>query len=69
MTTTKAAVYESTGSTPKNKALAAETVTALTVHAQIEALESDGEMFVAHGKVLSECVKHHVKEAQNEMFP
>lgn len=29
----------------------------------------DGEMFDAKVKVLSEYVRHHVKEEQNEMFP
>lgn len=37
--------------------------------AQIEAIEPDGEMYDAKVKVLSEYVKHHVKEEQNEMFP
>lgn len=36
---------------------------------EIEALEPDDEMFDAEVKVLSEYVKHHVKEEQNEMFP
>ena len=37
--------------------------------AQIEGVEPDGEMYDAKVKVLSEYVKHHVKEEQNEMFP
>jgi hemerythrin superfamily protein len=36
---------------------------------QIEGVAPDGEMFDAKVKVLSEYVKHHVKEEQNEMFP
>lgn len=36
---------------------------------QVESIEPDGEMFNAKIKVLSEYVKHHVKEEQNEMFP
>ncbi len=37
--------------------------------AQVEGIEPDGEMYDAKVKVLSEYVKHHVKEEQNEMFP
>jgi hemerythrin superfamily protein len=37
--------------------------------AQIQGVEPDGEMYDAKVKVLSEYVKHHVKEEQNEMFP
>lgn len=37
--------------------------------AQVEDVEPDGEMFDAKIRVLSEYVKHHVKEEQNEMFP
>lgn len=37
--------------------------------AQLEGLEPDGEMYDARVQVLSEYVKHHVKEEQNEMFP
>jgi hemerythrin superfamily protein len=36
---------------------------------QIEVTEPNGEMFDAKMKVLSEYVKHHVKEEQNEIFP
>lgn len=36
---------------------------------QVEGREPDGEMFDAKIKVLSEYVKHHVKEEHNEMFP
>lgn len=36
--------------------------------AQLEGIEPDGEMYDAKVKVLSEYVKHHVKEEQNEMF-
>lgn len=35
---------------------------------QVEGIEPNGEMFDAKIKVLSEYVKHHVKEEQNEMF-
>lgn len=37
--------------------------------AQVEGLEPDGEMYDARIKVMSEYVKHHVKEEQNEIFP
>lgn len=37
--------------------------------AQIEGVQPDGEMFDAKVKVLSEYVKHHVKEEHTEMFP
>jgi hemerythrin superfamily protein len=37
--------------------------------AQVEGVQPDGEMFEAKIKVMSEYVKHHVKEEQNEMFP
>ncbi|HEY9237284.1 MAG TPA: hemerythrin domain-containing protein [Burkholderiaceae bacterium] len=36
--------------------------------AQLEGVEPDGEMYDAKVKVLSEYIKHHVKEEQNEMF-
>lgn len=36
--------------------------------AQVEGNEPDGEMFDAKIQVMSEYVKHHVKEEQNEMF-
>lgn len=37
--------------------------------AQVEGVEPEGEMFDAKIKVMSEYVKHHVKEEQNEIFP
>ena len=37
--------------------------------AEVEGVEPDGEMFDAKIKVLSEYVKHHVKEEHSEMFP
>lgn len=36
--------------------------------AQVKDVEPDGEMFDAKIKVMSEYVKHHVKEEENEMF-
>jgi hemerythrin superfamily protein len=36
---------------------------------QLDGVEPDGEMYDAKVQVLSEYVKHHVKEEQNEMFP
>jgi hemerythrin superfamily protein len=36
---------------------------------QVEGIKPDGEMFDAKIKVMSEYVKHHVKEEQNEIFP
>ena len=37
--------------------------------AQVEGRAPDGDLFDARIKVMSEWVKHHVKEEQNEMFP
>lgn len=37
--------------------------------AQIEGIEPDGENYDAKVHVMSEYVKHHVKEEHNEMFP
>jgi hemerythrin superfamily protein len=37
--------------------------------AQVEGVEPDGENYDAKVKVMSEYVKHHVKEEQGEMFP
>lgn len=37
--------------------------------AQIQGVEPDGDMFDAKVMVLSEYVKHHVKEEHTEMFP
>jgi len=37
--------------------------------AQLRDVDHDGEMYDAKVKVLSEYVKHHVKEEQTEMFP
>ncbi len=46
-----------------------EHATLKTLIAQVEGVEPDEEMFDARIKVMSEYVKHHVKEEQNEMFP
>jgi hemerythrin superfamily protein len=37
--------------------------------AQVRDVEPDGEEYDAKLQVMSEYVKHHVKEEQNEMFP
>lgn len=37
--------------------------------AQVKGIEPDGEMYDARVRVMSEFVKHHVKEEQTEMFP
>lgn len=37
--------------------------------AQVKDVEPEGDEFDAKIKVMSEYVKHHVKEEQNEMFP
>ena len=37
--------------------------------AQLRGVEPDGEMYDARVKVLSEYVRHHVKEEHNLMFP
>jgi hemerythrin superfamily protein len=46
-----------------------EHATLKSLIAQVEGIEPDGEMFDAKIKVMSEYVKHHVKEEQTEMFP
>ena len=46
-----------------------EHATAKDLIAQIEGVPLGGEMFDGKLKVLSECVKHHVKEEHEEMFP
>ncbi|NMM80198.1 hemerythrin [Acidovorax sp. SRB_14] len=46
-----------------------EHATLKSLIAQVEGVEPDGEMFDAKIKVLSEYVKHHVKEEQTQMFP
>lgn len=37
--------------------------------AQLQDVEPDGKIYDARVKVLSEYVRHHVKEEHNEMFP
>ena len=46
-----------------------EHATVKNLIAQLEGVEPDGETYDAKVKVLSEYVKHHVKEEQTEMFP
>lgn len=43
--------------------------TAKDLIAKLDAMESDDEMFDAHFTVLSEYIKHHVKEEEGELFP
>jgi hypothetical protein len=40
-----------------------------TLIAQLEGVDPDGEIYDAKVKVLSEYVRHHVKEEHTEMFP
>ena len=47
---------------------AVEHATLKNLIAQLEGVEPDGEMYDAKIRVLSEYVKHHVKEEQNEIF-
>ena len=57
----------------KDKALIPEAIveqaTMKDLMAQVEGIEPNGEMYDAKVKVLSEYVKHHVKEEHSEMFP
>ena len=46
-----------------------EHATAKDLIAKIEAMTPDDEAFKATVKVLSEYIKHHVKEEESEMFP
>ena len=46
-----------------------EHATLKAIISQVQGVEPDGEIFDAKIKVLSEYVKHHVKEEQNEIFP
>lgn len=46
-----------------------EHATAKELIAKIEAMTPDDEAFKATVKVLSEYIKHHVKEEEKEMFP
>jgi hypothetical protein len=63
------AQYEKTRSVAKKRSLVASICQELSVHAQVEDKEPDGELFDAKIKVMSEYTRHHVKEEQNEMFP
>lgn len=46
-----------------------EHATLKTLISEVQGMEPNGEMFDAKIKVMSEYVKHHVKEEQNEIFP
>ena len=46
-----------------------EQATMKALISQVEGVTPDGEMFDAKIKVLSEYVKHHVKEEHTELFP
>ncbi len=46
-----------------------EHATLKSLISEVEGVEPDGEMFDAKIKDLSEYVKHHLKEEQNEIFP
>lgn len=56
----------------KDKLLVPEAIvehaTMMSLIEQIEGIEPDGDDYDAKVKVLSEYVKHHVKEEQSEMF-
>ena len=43
--------------------------TAKDLIARLDAMESDDELFDANFTVLSEYIKHHVKEEEGELFP
>ena len=43
--------------------------TAKDLIARLDAMESDDQMFDANFTVLSEYIKHHVKEEEGELFP
>ena len=65
--------YQAVKAALKDKELIPEAVveqaTMKALIGQIEGVEPDGEMYDAKVKVLSEYVKHHVKEEHTEMFP
>ncbi len=65
--------YPAVKTAMRDKALVPEaTVEHATVKdliAQVQGVEAGGEAYDAKVKVMSEYVKHHVKEEQNEMFP
>lgn len=65
--------YPAVQSSIKDKSLVPEAQveheTVKSLIEQIQGMSMDDEMFDATVKVLSEYVKHHVKEEQGEMFP